>query len=595
VTLRAIGGLVFYNLFILGVGAGVLWGIRGWQWWTDLIRLLGVAYLLGWSGLMIVMTYEIVLGIPVDGMTMLLDGAGLAALGVVVAHRRGFSASGIRPPDWRFPRISLFAALFIAGIVVYVEGLFRAVRLAGIAREWDSWANWIPKAKELFRSGGLAPEFLTLVQDLQLPSYPPGLATIQAGAFHAMGTTDTVTLHVQYWFFAVAFALAAIGLLAGRVHPALLFPLLLAFLVAPSLLDWIATLYADIPLGYLVAAAALLVLLWIDENEPWQLAAATVLLSGAMLIKREGLLFVGCVLLAGFVASFTDRRRLWPRLLAAGFVAVALVAPWRIWFVTHDLPGDAPGAAGTLVRSDRIWPSVEFAVATLFDRELWNFAPVVAVAAIVLALVAGAWRASLYAAVFLVAAVGSAAWVFWANPVLGLTSEEWTARRFTGTTVLVLAALTPLLLQRAWSPDAAPPARQEPPGPDAIVATSRLAWLVVLVGALSHPGAMLLGYSGSGLPGGSPSFPGSAGCLAAPVTGTEVRVVLGYASSYPEAQAIRRKANEAGLQDAEVARDGCGRLRVFMDDVPTPGASQRLLARAASAGLNPTVERDLDG
>ena len=46
-TLRAIGGLLVFNLFILGVGAGVLWGIRGWRWWTELVRLIGVAYFLG--------------------------------------------------------------------------------------------------------------------------------------------------------------------------------------------------------------------------------------------------------------------------------------------------------------------------------------------------------------------------------------------------------------------------------------------------------------------------------------------------------------------------------------------------------------------
>jgi hypothetical protein len=595
VTLRAIGGLVVLNVFILSVGAGVLWGLRGWRWWTELVRLAGVAYLLGWSALMLVMTYELVLGIPVGAATVLLDGATIVALGVLLGRRRGFTAPMLRAPGWRLPRLSLLAAAFLAGLLVYVEGFFRAGRLAGVAREWDSWANWIPKAQEIFRSGRLEPDFLRLVQDLQLPSYPPGLATIQAAAFHAMGSADTATLHVQYWFFAVAFVGAAIGLLANRVHHAILFPVLLAFLVAPSLLDWNSTLYADIPLGYLVAVAALLVLLWIEEKEPWQLAAATVLVSGAMLVKREGLLFVACVVVAGFVASFAERRRLWPRLFVAGVAAVALVLPWRIWFMAHDLAGDTPGAGGgvTLVRSDRFWPSVEFGVATLFDQALWRFVPYVAAAAVLLALLAGAWRASLYAAVFFVSALASAAWVFWVNPGLGLTSDEWTARRFTGTTVLALAVLTPLLLQRAWSSRAAVSVR-EPPGPDAIVWRSRLAWGVVLLGVLSHPGAMLVGYSGSGLPGGWPSFPGSSSCAAAPVPGAGVRVVIGYADSYPAAEAMRSRAVAAGLEAAEVGRDECGRLRVLVDDVATGEASRRLAARAESAGLEPTVETDPD-
>ena len=159
--------------------------------------------------------------------------------------------------------------------------------------------------------------------------------------------------------------------------------------------------------------------------------------------------------------------------------------------------------------------------------------------------------------------------------------------------VLALAVLTPLLLQRAWSSRAAVSVR-EPPGPDAIVWQCRLAWLVVLLGALSHPGAMLVGYSGSGLPGGWPSFPGSSSCAAAPVPGAGVRVVIGYADSYPAAEAMRSRAVAAGLEAAEVGRDECGRLRVLVDDVATGEASRGLAARAESAGLEPTVETDPD-
>lgn len=593
-TLRAIGGLLVFNLFILGVGAGVLWGLRGWRWWTDFVRLVGVAYLLGLSALMSLMTFEIVIGIPIGLMTILLSGAGLVALGVVAGRRRGFTAPGLRPPGWRFPAISLFAALFVAGIVVYFESLFRAVRLAGAAREWDSWAFWIPRAKELYLSGRLEPELLLSLQ--QGPSYPPGLATIQAGAFHAMGSADTVTLHVQYWFFAVGFVIAVIGLLAQRVRHAILFPLLLAFLVAPSLLDWITTVYADIPLGYLIAVAALLVILWIEEKESWQLAVATVLLSGAMLTKREGMLFAACVLLAGLVASFADRRQLWRRLLAAGLIAFALVLPWRIWFTAHGFPGDGPeaGYIGALSHLERVWPSVRLVVTTLFDQDLWRFAPVLGAAAIALALLAGAWRVSVYAGTFLVAALAAATWVFWSNVSLGLTEDEWAVRRLTGTTVLVLAVLAPLLLQRAWSSEPVSRAPAESLGPHALLWRSSAAWVIVLVGVLSHPGSMLVGYSGSGLPGGLPSFPGPASCASGPAAGENVRVVVGYADSYPEANALRGRAVAAGLAQTEVAQDGCGRLRVFVDDIPSVAASERLISDARSASLEPTLEPDTD-
>ncbi len=217
VTLRAIGGLLVLNVFILGVGAAVLWGIRGWRWWTELARHAGVAYFLGLSALMVVSTLELVVGIPVEPATILLSGAAVAAAGLVVGRWRGFVAPGLRPPDWRFPRISVFAAVFLAGIVVYFEAFLRAARLSGVvASEWDSWANWLPKSRSLYLTGHLDLDFLALVP--QPLSYPPGHTTIQALAFHAMGSADTATLHLQYWLMAAFFAVGVIGLLAGRVR-----------------------------------------------------------------------------------------------------------------------------------------------------------------------------------------------------------------------------------------------------------------------------------------------------------------------------------------------------------------------------------------
>ena len=594
-TIRAIGGLLVFNILILGLGAGVLWGVRGWRWWTDFVRLIGVAYVLGLSALMILATLELVIGIPVDPLTMLLGGSGIVVAGIVAGRLRGFTAPGVRPPGWRFPRISVFVALFVAGIVVYFEALFRAERLAGVAREWDSWALWLPKSKALYLSGSLDPEYLRLLP--QLPSYPPGPATIQAGAFHAMGSADTTTLHLQYWFIAIGFAVAVIGLLAPRVHHAILFPTLLALLVAPSLVDWVTTIYADLPMGYLIAVAALLLILWIEEEQSWQLAAATVLLAGAMLTKREGMLFAVCVLLAGFVASFADRRRLWPRLLAAGLVALALVLPWRVWFTVHGFPATGSDTAydGIVSDLDRLWPALEISFRTLVHQDLWHFAPLVGMSAIVLALLAGAWRLSAFAGTFLLAGIAAVTWVLWVNHVLALIHEDWALRRLTGTTFLVLGVLTPLLLHRAWqSAEPAPDVLADPSAPDALFRPSRLAWVVVLVGLLSHPAAMLVGYAGSGLPGGRPSLSATARCTPAPVAGRSVRVVLGYVDSYPKAITLRERARRAGLVEVENSQDDCGRLRVFVDDVPSIDVAQSLLVDARAAGLSPAVELDPD-
>jgi hypothetical protein len=587
VTARALLGLVLFNLLVLTVGAGALWGIRGWRWWTDFARLAGVAYLLGLSVLVVLMTSELVVGIRVDVPAILVTGAAVVALGILVGRRRRFVLPVFAPPGWRVPGISLVAGLFVAGIVVYFESLFRAQRLAGAAREWDSWANWLPKAKQLYATGHLDPEFLSQVTPSQAPGYPPGPATIQAAAFHAMGSMDTVTLHVQYWFIAAGFVLAVAGLLAGRVHGAILFPVVLAVLVSPTVLEWIATLYVDLPVGYLVAVAALLIALWLENQRSWQLAAATVFLSGAMLTKREGLLFAACVLVAGCVASFGDRRRLWRPLLAAGLIAFALALPWRIYFTAHGLTGDGPQLGyAPLSHLDVAWPALRLNVSTFLDPDRFHYVPVLAVAAIALAALAGASRIALYSGVFVVAAVAGGAWVSWTNPVA--YNDLWPVRRLTSITVLVLAALIPVLLQQAWSSASASRLSAGRLGA-VLFAPSRAAWAVVLVGLLSHPVSMLVGHSGSGLPEGSPRWPGPAVCSSAPSPGRKARVVVGYADSYPDAHAMRQRALSAGLDGVQVAQDGCGRARVFIE-ADSLAESERLVAAARAASLEPTLE-----
>ena len=105
---------------------------------------------------------------------------------------------------------------------------------------------------------------------------------------------------------------------------------------------------------------------------------------------------------------------------------------------------------------------------------------------------------------------------------------------------------------------------------------------------------MLVGYSGQTLPGGLPRFPETASCASAPISDAKVRVVVGYADSYPAAYALRDRAVGAGLAETEVEKDGCGGLRVFVDDVPSTAASGRLISDARAAGLEPTLEAGPD-
>ena len=413
-----------------------------------------------------------------------------------------------------------------------------------------------------------------------------------------MGSADDVTLHLQYWFYAAGFVGALAGLLAPRVRQNILAPVLLLVLLAPSLVGRLTWTYADLPLGYLVAVAALLLFLWIEGQQAWHLAVGILLLSGAMLTKREGALFAACVLLAAFCASWRQWRFAWPRLAVAALAGVALVLPWRIWFTSQGLPSDAPstGFLGAFTDFERAWPSLELVASTLFEQKLWLLVPVLFVAATALAVLSRGWTVAVYGIVFVVSAAAAATWTIWAEPGIPITQDDAQNPivRMTGTTILVIVALLPLLLEHAWTGSAERMfgTRSPKPGPDMLVSRSHAAWAIVLLAALAYPVSMLVGYSGQTLPGGTPSFPSSSDCIAVPVNGETVRVVVGYADSYSEANALRKRAVAAGLRKTEVSQDGCGRLRVFVDDLPTLAESAPLLAAARSADLQPTVEAE---
>jgi hypothetical protein len=590
-TIRAIGGLVGLNIAFVSVGLALLFGFGALRRWSDLLRLAGVAYFTGVASAMVVLTLELVVGMPVDLGTSVASLAALAAAALVAGLRRSRGRRLARP-TLSIGSTSIFVASCFAGLVVYFEALFRASRLSPTLAEWDGWSTWVPKAKAIYFFGHLDPSLLAFTPG---PSYPPGLPAVHALAFHAMGSPDDVTLHLQYWHYALAFTAAVGGLLASRVRGAILLPVLMAALVAPSFITRLTWTYADLPLGYLVALAALLLGLWLSEREEWQLAFATILLGGAMLTKREGILFAACVLCAAFIGSYADRRSAWPRLGLSGLLAFLFVLPWRIWFLAHGIPSDAPsGGVLGLDDTSRGWHTVELVLTTLGDPEHWRVLPVLAALSLLLAALARAWRLSLYAAVFVVCAMVAATLTIWTESSLPLTQNDAKNPivRMTGTSILVLVVLTPLLLERAWSAGGAVLAPSAPVGPDVFVWRTRAACSIVVLAALAYPASMLVGYSGHGLPGALPRFPSSADCVDAPAPGEKVRVVVGYARSYPRARDLRRRATRAGLPNVGMEQDGCGRVRVFVERLATVDVGQRFVAMAHAAGLGPTLERN---
>src|SRR5207302_1712477 len=96
--------------------------------------------------------------------------------------------------------------------------------------------------------------------------YPPLVPALESAAFHFMGSADTVTIHLEFWFVLLAFVTAVAGLLARRVSPFLLWPPLLLILVTPRVVAAALQPQGDFLLDEFVAVAALLLALWIAER-----------------------------------------------------------------------------------------------------------------------------------------------------------------------------------------------------------------------------------------------------------------------------------------------------------------------------------------
>ena len=448
-SVGALLGLLGLNLIFLAAGASLLWAVRGLAGWAELVRLAGLAYMLGLAVVSVLLVVELVLGVPFGAATVVVTALAAAAAGVVAGRTRRRS----RPAPQALTQHGgpvLITALGAALMIVFLEAVFRAGRLAGLF-EWDAMSFWVPKAKVIYFLGGLDERFF-----LEIPgqSYPPLVPAFEASAFSFMGSADVVTVHVLFWFPLAGFVAAVAGLLAPRVPALLLWPGLLLVVLTPELVARALSPQADLLLDYFIALAALLMALWLLERQAWQLVVAATFLSAAMLTKREGYLLVACVVAAAVAASWRDRSWAWPRLAVAALAAFAPTLFWRVWLTSHDVSGEAPeaGGLGLLDNLDRAWPSFRLALSTLFDEGLWLLVVPLAVVAIALALMAGARRLPAYVGLLGVFMIAGFTWATWSFPSLPITKDGAVnpIARLTGGLVLALAGLLPLLLAAAW-------------------------------------------------------------------------------------------------------------------------------------------------
>jgi hypothetical protein len=448
VNAHALLGLLALNLWYLVVGILVLFALHGWASWAELGRFAGLGYMLGVASLATLWIFELAIGIPLGFPAIFVTGALIGACALLYGSWRGRRLVPATRPSW--PAITWVGAIGAALTIVYLEAAFRAARLAGLY-EFDAWDFWVPKAKAIYFLHGLDTQFFT---SLPGPSYPPLLPALEASAMHFMGSPDVVTLHLQFWFVIVGFTAAVAGLLAPRVRPLLLGAPLLLALATPSISGRALQTQADLLLDELFALAALLIALWLLERESWQPIAATVLLAGTMVTKREGFLLSACVLAAALAASWPQLRRSVPVLVGVGVVAFVPSLAWRIWFERKGLPSDAPeaGGLGLLDHLDRAWPSLELTLRDLFGYDLWLVTAPVALLAVLAAVLAGRRMIAGYAGLLFAFGVVGFTWITWSFPSLPITENAALnpITRAVGALVLASAGLVPLLLASAW-------------------------------------------------------------------------------------------------------------------------------------------------
>ncbi len=177
----------------------------------------------------------------------------------------------------------------------------------------------------------------------------------------------------------------------------------------------------------------------------------TVLLVGAVLVKREGALLAVCLYAAAAVASWSRWRALIPRLALSALVVAVLGIPWRVWYATHGIGGETPLASGVGGVTDRGIDSFRLSLDVLFDTGLWSIVPTIGIAALVLAGVWGVRTHAVFGGVLLVGLVLGGVWATASTGVPVTANEALNPIvRYTAAAVLALGCLTPLLLEGVW-------------------------------------------------------------------------------------------------------------------------------------------------
>jgi hypothetical protein len=442
--------LMAANACFLAAGIGVGGAAGVWQTRRDLLRSLGVSYIVGVACVGVLASLLLVAGVSLHVWQLLLV-CGLLFAGVL--RRRGALLGAPLPAG---PRGLWVVRATTALLTAYLAALGIRDALKPLV-DWDSWAIWTMKARALVLLGGLDPGLFggSAYRPLHL-DYPPLYPALEAIDFRFMGDLNTQVIHLQAWVMLVGFVLAVLEILRERVPPVLLWPLVAMLATAPSLARQVGSGSADASLAMMFALAALTAWLYVDEGDRRWAVLLAVFAAAAAATKQEGSLFAPLLVVATLAFARQSGRPLRPVLTAGGFLVASMV-PWLIWIRVHhaaktngDVPiGKSVDPGYLLDRLDRLPVAVHEMTRQAVRPSSWILILPLAVILSVVALRSKQQRRlATFTLAVLVVSTAPVLWAYW----VGRPEIHWyvthSARRTVTSAVLAAGVLLPLLTEQ---------------------------------------------------------------------------------------------------------------------------------------------------
>ena len=415
------------NALYLAAGVAFLWLVRGADDWIDVCTARGTRIHRGVALTGSLWTLLLIAGVPFSlGLVLGLPIA-LTVAFVLAGRMRGRSAPATRPARrWLAARRD--GGRDRRERACSSRRCSDAARLAGLYGSTPGPSG----CRRRRRSTASGSSTRGSSRRFPAPSYPPLVPTLDAAAFHAMGSADVVTLHVQYWLLRGRVRLGARGT-PRRARPGL-DPLALRRSSArrPRIGRRLQIAEADsVPrlssscsprcssssgssTGALEARGG-------DGGALWDGAHETRRLLLAPPLRRCSA--------ASLVASAREwRSRVGPRSALASAIVAATAVPWRIWYVSHDVEGeDRPTGSSRATSSSVLWPAMRRVVDVLSDPGYWYLVVPVAIGALVLAALARVGKLVVFFGTLLVARGRSGAmWATWVFSHTGVRAT-WSA------------------------------------------------------------------------------------------------------------------------------------------------------------------------